>query len=61
MSVYLGFVSHDIVRGDKLEDGSRIKSVSAFIVDGKGNEEKAGGGGDCHSQKNSYLFLKFKN
>jgi hypothetical protein len=46
---------HTVVKGDALEDGSRIKSVKAFVVDGKNNEEAAGGGGDCHRQKDSYV------
>jgi hypothetical protein len=45
---------HCVVKGDMLGDGTRIKSVKAYVVDGKSNEEEAGGGGDCHRQKDSY-------
>lgn len=58
MSLFLGFhTEHDVVKGDKLEDGSRVKSVRAYVVDGKGNEEEAGGAGDCHSQANEHWIV----
>jgi hypothetical protein len=43
--------THYVVKGDDLKDRTKIISVKAFVVEGKDNEEEAGGAGDCHRQK----------
>lgn len=56
MSLHLG-LQHYVVKGDDLQDGSRVKSVRAFVVEGKGKEEEAGGAGDCHSQVGTHWIV----